>query len=265
MLSIIDSNGVERWLGNNISYAPRMKWPVYGDVPNTPMVPRSQWKPVDLRSWTPKVVKDQDGIGACNAFATCTAMECCRKQLGLKHVPLSCGWLYGNINGQQDQGSMLEDALEWVMSKGVCPASVVGELEWQRNQWPANAAEEAKPYRMLEAFWCPTFDHLASAALAGFFLNLGIMWGDNFTPDRDGWLPASPRGGGGHSIVGCGLAERNGRWGMWMKNSWGPGWGIDGGYAIIPEEGFRGPVGGWWACRSVVTEDAGDLPAPRTA
>lgn len=245
----------------DVGQPPRYAHKVYGDDKDTELIPRSKWKPVTLRQWTPKV-KDQDGIGACNAFATITAMESARNVAGLPYVQLSCGYLYGSINGGSDRGSMLEDALEHMTKVGSCPTSMVGDLSWRQSSWPAGVKEAAIPFRFLEYWWCPTFDHLASAAQKGFFLNLGIMWG-NFRPDSDGWIAPSG-GGGGHSILGCGLHERNGKWGLEMKNSWGQ-WGMnwDGsyGYAVLDENHFRGPVGGWWAVRSVVTE-GGDIPAP---
>lgn len=264
MLSIIDENGYERFLGNLEPASGLMRsWPIYGDAGVGKVLPRSQWKPIDLSAYT-SPVKDQDGVGACNAFATINAAEACRRMAGLPFVKLSTGYLYGSINGQQDRGSMLEDALDWMLQNGTCLASTVPELAWRRGQWPASAATEAKAYRFLEAWTCPTFDHLASAIQMGFFLDLGIMWG-NYRPDSEGWLTGGG-GGGGHAILGCGLVERSGRWGLLMKNSWGK-WGLakngdDYGYAVIPEEMFRGPVGGWWAVRSMTDEGAGELPTP---
>lgn len=257
-------DGAPRKLGNKIPpvRGPPITAKLYGSTPDTPLIPRSQWKEIDLSAYLPDV-KDQDGVGACNAFATVTAVEATRNLHGLSYVRLSPGYLYGNINGGRDDGSMLEDGLAWMTQHGTCEAKTVPELSWRKSAWPAGAAAEAKQYVVLEAYLCPTFDHYASALQSGFFGIEGILWFHNFNVDRDGWLPSRGTGGyGGHALCGYGLAQRNGVWGVRTRNSWGPRWG-QGGNCVIPESLFSGPVGGWWAVRATVQTPA-DWP-PRTA
>lgn len=236
-------------------------WPVYGDFPQTPMIPRSQWKPVSYNKYFP-AVKDQDGIGACNAFDTVNIVQGCRNMAGLPDVDLSCGYLYGNINGQQDQGSMLEDALAWMVEHGTPPSSIVGDLSWKKSTWPANASKEAANYRVVQAYWCPTFDHLGSAIQSGFLCSVGIMWADGDNVDSDGWIPTNPRGSqGGHAIARGSLENRNGKWGLGGPNSWSPRWGVAG-YMTIPENRFGSQVGGHWAVKVVSDFGGSDAPSP---
>lgn len=258
MLSFIDSTGHERFLGN-INAPLKVQWRTYGDDPTTPMIHRDKWKPISLKPWT-SPVRDQDGIGSCNAHAIITALESCRRFAGLDTPLLSPGHLYGRINGGRDQGSTLEDGMAEIRDVGVCTAAKCPELEWRRRT--PESIDECKLYRMTEVWLCPTFDHLASAILSGYHCVIGIPWHDNFEPDRDGWLPSSPRGrSGGHALCRDGLAQRGGQWGLDGPNSWGTRWGKDG-YCVIPESLFRGPIGGWWAARVSVQED-GDLPVAK--
>src|SRR5262245_32811573 len=99
-------DGSVRRLGNN-SIGVRMlaRAGVYGDIPETPMIQRAQWTEVTLEEFLPEV-HDQDGVGACNCFATITCAEGCRNMQGLPPIALSPGWLYGRINGGHDNGSM---------------------------------------------------------------------------------------------------------------------------------------------------------------
>jgi hypothetical protein len=264
-LHTVTVNGREFRLGNNppaSETALQVKWPVYGGVEETPLVPRAAWKPISLRPVMPQI-KDQDGVGACNAFATCSIVEACRAFVGLPPVRLSPGYLYGNINGQRDEGSLLEDALRWMADHGTCTADTVPELAWRKRDWPPHAAAEAAHFRVAEAFLCPTFDHIASALQRGFFVNMGVAWHEGDSPDPDGWLPESPRGQwGGHAIAGCGLVKRGSQWGIQFANSWGEGWGA-GGFGILPERRFQGPIGGWWAVRAVTFPEQGDVPLPQ--
>jgi hypothetical protein len=237
----------------------------FGSAPNVPVIPRPQWKPVNLETFLPPV-HDQDGIGACNAFASITACEAGRAQAGLPYVPLSPGFLYGAINGGSDNGSMLEDGMEWMSTKGTVKVSTVGYLDWRtgrRNMNNPTYLQEAASYRTIEVYECPTFDHIASALQQGFFIVEGLMWYNNFTPDREGWLPARGSGGaGGHALCGYGLAQRNGVWGIRTRNSWGSSWGV-GGNCVIPESLFDNRIGGYWAVRAVAqTPDGTPIPVP---
>ncbi len=217
------------------------------------VIPRNEWSDVDMSHLVPKIL-DQDGQGACNAFAAVQTIHVLRKQVGLPFVELSPGNLYGRINGGVDRGSLISDAIKTLEKEGVCTAATVPPLKWQQRYWPSNWKEEAKRFRILEAWDCPSFDHLASAILLGFPVNLGILVGNNFNPDRDGWIPDYRGGGGGHAMCGIGLAFHRSRntWGIKVANSWGERWGM-GGFGWIPESYFkRTPFTDGWAVRGVV-------------
>lgn len=263
-------NHKERWLGNNMlpGHKPVKFKGVYGDFPNQPMLTRNQWRPVSYSRWVPEVL-DQDGVGACNAFCTILIMHMMRAMAGLPYLRLSTGYLYGNINGQQDQGSNLEDALNWMKEKGTVPQSMVDMLEWRKRDWPSGCAVEAKKNRILEAYWCPSFEHVASASTSGYLCNLGLWWGDNDNPDSNGRLPErDPRNGGGHSVPGIGIAPAPGsstKWDALSCNSWGRDFGDDGRFKI-PESRLTADMStGMWAIVAASAEDEQlppDLPTP---
>jgi hypothetical protein len=245
---------------------PKLKWTVYGTTPETPMIPRSEWKEVDLEAYLPPV-HDQDGRGQCNASATCTCIEGSREIAGQSYDYLSAGDLYSQINGGRDQGSTLEDGLAAALHNGVATVKLVPYVWDGRNHGRDSAVTaERMKYRVTEAYLCPTFDHLASALQQGFLVVHGLMWRDNFKPDSDGWLPTQGRGGaGGHALCGYGLAARNGSWGIKTRNSWGVTWGM-GGNCVIPESLFGNQITGYWAIRSVTrTADPFDASGVRRA
>jgi C1A family cysteine protease len=270
MMSVV-IDGKERFLGNNspIGEEPKKFRAVFGDSPNQQLYTRDQWKVTSYSKHIPEVL-DQDGIGACNAFCTVQNMHVNRSQMGLPFVRLSPGYLYGCINGQRDEGSNLEDALNWMKDNGTVPQTMVDMLTWRKGQWPSGCAEKAKENRILEAFWCPTFDHCASAVMCGYTLNLGMWWTNSDNPDSNGWLPRSGRGGGGHSIIGIGLFPQPGRqtWGLQSCNSWGASFGQNGRF-FIPEERLSGEMSsGMWAIAAASVEPTNlppDLPPLVTA
>jgi hypothetical protein len=254
MISFIDDNGVERFLGNLVptrAVNEILQAPIYGDTSECPMLARSEW-PGNCRTSLEDAflppVHDQDGIGMCNASATAAAIEAARATQGLPYVALSGGDLYGRINGGSDRGSMLEDGIRAATTKGVAPVSACPYLDWRRR---AVTDDQRAPYRVLKAYLCPTFDHMFSASIAGFELIVGLMWG-NFKTDSDGWLTGGG-GGSGHALYSYAPMMRNGKYGLATQNSWTPNWGVNG-RCVIPESFFGSAIGGWWAVGSVVDE-----------
>ncbi len=265
---IIDSNGVERMLANltpPAGYVCR-SFPLYGDTADTPMIPRSQWPALIAAMGNPfesdylSPTHDQQDVGQCNADATTSMAESARMKQGLPLVMLSAADLYHQVNRGRDEGSLLEDAMAAMLKAGVGTRETSGAV-WKRTHKPAPAAER-KRFRFLEVFVAPTFDHFMSGLIAGFDGNTGIMWGNNYEPDGDGWLPETPTGGGGHSLHSYKPAVRQGRGGVQFgcatKNSWADRWGVKG-RCIIPENAYRGPVGGWFLVRAI-TDEGGVVP-----
>lgn len=250
-------------------------WKVYGDYPQTPLIPRSQFEELTARFATfdkpghPNLqyVHDQDGVGQCNCDATVTGGEFVRSVQGLEFVELSAADLYDRINGGSDRGSLLEDATREMVNVGVGTAKTSGKL-WKRGYFNGPApADERALFKMPEVYLCPTFDHLYSASLCGFGIISGVMWYNNYTPDPGtGWLPLiGSGGGGGHAVFGYKPTMRKFGsrtiFGIWHQNSWATTWGL-GGQCVFPESMYTGPVGGWWAIRTA-TDGGGDVPAPR--
>ncbi len=257
----IQEAGESRRLGTlapAVAGEPRNLSRVFGDVNAGTLIPRSQWQPVRFRGFFPEI-KNQQNIGMCNCSATGNVVEACRRLAGLAHVDLSAGDLYRRVSGGVDRGSLLEDALQETMTNGIAPVSDVPYLDWRRK---VESPDRVK-YRITEALWCPTFDHVASALQQGFLVDIGVWWYGRDPVDGDGWLSPSGAGGrGGHAICACELAERNGKWGVGIVNSWGGSWGQHG-FGVLPEirveEGCR--VFQAWACQTVADE-GGTMPPP---
>lgn len=217
-------------------------FPVAGTVDACPILPRSQWSECSIRHkvWT---VIDQNPQNSCCPSATTGAAMLLREIAGEKRILLSQGSLYGQINGGRDNGANIEDALEAMMKTGVCPASRIDPQDWQGRDWPSDWKAEAKKFRILEAFDCPTFDAVASAVQRSLPVVFGVFWG-----------------AGGHAITAVGLKQIGGSWNLEFLNSWGASWG-DGGLGFLPEAKCGGIKNfGAFAVRSVTISGDEQLP-----
>lgn len=251
-------------LGNNKPAALQYEWVEYGTTPSAPLIPRSQWMelmgdtpPDDFDPFVP-YVHYQNGVGQCNADAAVAAFEYTRLKQGLPPIELSAADMYARINGGQDNGSILEDAMRELLARGVGTSATAG-LIWKRGQQLASDAERAR-FKALEVFLCPTFDHVFSAALRAFGGVSGVMWG-NYGVGSDGWLTLGGGPYGGHAVFSYKptyrrKADGSIEYGIWHQNSWAARWGKSG-RCVFPESLYhRGNIGGWWALRSVTDEGA---------
>jgi hypothetical protein len=217
-------------------------FPIAGTVEDCPIFPRSEWAECSIRhkAWT---VIDQNPQNSCCPSATCGAAMMLREMAGEERILLSQGSLYGQINGGRDGGASIDDALEAMMTTGVCSAAVIGPQDWQGRDWPSDWKTEARKFRLLEAFDCPTFDAAASAVVRGMPVVFGVYWG-----------------AGGHAITAVGLKRLDSGWGLEFLNSWGAAWG-DGGFGVLPEAKCAGIRSfGAFAIRSVTIPGDEVLP-----
>jgi hypothetical protein len=234
-LPVIDAGGEPRKLGC-LPTPPILKgsFPLFGD--RVKVIPRDKWEACDRRHLVRRVF-DQDGIGSCASESTTQTLEIARSIAGNDDVKLSPANLYGRVNGGRDAGSTLGENLREIQNRGVCTEDLVGHLDWR--QWNTSGWEkEGKRYRVTEIYLCNSFDAIISAVLLGFPVVYGVMVGNNFNPDSDGWLPDYTGGSGGHAMTGIDVGKRGGKWGLGTVNSWSTGWG-DAGYCYLPESYFR--------------------------
>lgn len=214
-------------------------------LPRFPMapLPRSQWKEVSYRYLAAPIL-DQDGHGSCVGHGSCTAFDVAWRLGGGTPQPFSACFLYGLINGGQDQGAVVSDALEALKSSGIALETEVPEGMIYKRQFPASSFQTANRFKILEAYAVDNFDLIASAVQLGFPVSFGIEIGQAFEPDSQGIIPDQRGGGGGHCMAGIGLRQLNGRWYIEVQNSWGTRWGQSG-YCFMPESYFGRGTDAW--------------------
>lgn len=221
-----------------LSY-PGQHLPIFGSLATAPLLSRSEMHDVDLSPMDAPTL-DQGDQSSCTGCGFATAFRHLRKVANLSVDSLAWSTLYGPCNGGSDAGSPLDAVLAQLMQVGICPQRVGGEdfidpFNWQgfyNATWPEHWANVAAGYRLLEAWDCPSFDHVLSALHAGFVCPLGVFW----------------PGGGGHCVTAVGWDNHASQ--FKIQNTWGPHWGQNG-YGWLPERlGLQGvPYFGAFALR----------------
>lgn len=210
-------------------------------------IPRAQWKEIDSRAKYPAAewVYDQDGYGACVGNGSTAALRKIRRLSGMTDVRLAPGCTYAQINGGRDQGAVISDSLTALQQTGTVSAKSLGSDQDPHftRQLPSGWKNEAKRFRIEEAYHLDTFDDMATAIQLGYLIVYGMQVGNNFEAFSPDGVAGVSRGVGNHCMHADGLKKLpNGRWALDNVNSWGATWGPwKNGRCYLVEEHFAPP------------------------
>lgn len=186
-------------------------------------------------------MRNQGGLGKCNASSNASGMEQVREQQGFKHVELNDCFTYMQVNGGADQGSTLPSTFDNLQKVGVAPYRLqVGGMTktfpndvFKRSQVNAElynqAQVEASRFKGVRFLKLPLgdFRKFCLAAATCIARGLPIVWawhvGNNGSRLNSGYMQCS-NGPGNHSNL-----IHSGKWvgGSELvhpdnQNSWGP-------------------------------------------
>lgn len=204
---------------------------------------------IDLRASCPPI-RNQEGIGACTAFAATELFDFVRrKHDSVKWMPSPLFTYYAtrlaDKKEDQDSGASVRDALKSTVRDGVSMERLWPYIPSSYNERPPQAAwDNAEKHQTLEYLKLDDFDKnvwlncLNDGYPFIFGLNLyasffdpifSLLGGFMQEPDRD-----SEKLVGGHCMMAVGyLKNYNGKEYLIAQNSWGPDWGAAG-YCYIP-------------------------------
>jgi len=179
--------------------------------------------------WGDDWIKDQDGIGACQGYASASAIERARWMRGLEHVKLSGDYAYALVNGGRDNGSQLANGLRACQESGYAPESTPGlkRWEWRPTRIPAAAHQAAKRYRGFEGYVATTEAGLYSGLAQGFVGVIAVHVAGAYSRlDRHG-ISMGGNGVGNHAVCVDDLVYDAAFGGLKIDspNSWKLSWG----------------------------------------
>lgn len=205
-------------------------------------------------------IQDQGQYGSCNGWAGSGVLTRARVRRGLKPVQLSGAYLYSLINGGQDRGSMLDDGMQALTSKGCATLGTVKANQIYPSKYDKSKANrEASRFKAFECYQINSQEGLWTALALGFDVVVAVHAGNSFSQiDRNG-VAGVNNGNGNHAVLADGLLYAGGEIVADGANSWGTRWG-DKGRMLLRWKHFQQTIGihRFYAIRS--TTDGDDSP-----
>lgn len=201
--------------------------PQYGS--SNPVFPEKEWYNLNRRNifggkdW----ILDQNGYNSCVANGGAGCYRRIRVLAGMKDVKLSPGFLYGWINGGQDEGASVPSILGALEKHGCAPFSLMGQTPFYPRQYKPEAVEEAVHYKLQDGYRCSTWDEAISALLTGrYVIAYGIQVGPTFYKFDQYGVAGHTDGPSNHCMMADGVKKLpDGRIVLDNVNSWGYNFG----------------------------------------
>jgi len=208
---------------------------LFGSPYNAPVLPSS----IDLSSNFP-IPGDQGQQNSCVGWATAYALKSYQERLEMgwllntkEHV-FSPAFVYNQINGGEDNGSSMIEALELIRDKG---AATLATMPYDVNDYTTQpnyqATQEAAKYKAIGFQKLNDILSIKSALANRSPVIAGISLYDSIYSVREVYNSATGSYLGGHAITITGYDDNKYGGAFKIINSWGQGWG-DNGYFWMP-------------------------------
>lgn len=153
-------------------------FPVLGEPGTPPLVDPSEWEKWRETSFAPHVWHKitQAKQNSCTGCACAGVMITSREARDLPRIIFSQASIYGFEDSdltprRRDNGMNIDVALQILQNVGICSVDIIEQYDWAgygRGTWPDDWKEHAKQNRIVEAWDCPTGEHIVSAVMRGF-------------------------------------------------------------------------------------------------
>ena len=207
-------------------------------------------------------IKDQRSHGSCNGFAAAAALTRARIRRRLPRVDLSGAYIYSLINGGRDSGSLLEDGMKVMQSRGIATESTVGwDAIYPSRYDRAKADAEAERFKGFECYAVKSKEGLWTALALNFDVVVAVHAGNAFMRLDSQGVCGVDSGPGNHAVAVDGLVWIDGQPVATGYNSWNTSYGNQG-RMLMTWRHFSQPFGYhvFYAIRSTGDDTQGDNP-----
>lgn len=208
------------------------------------LIPRDKWQPIHRRNeLDTKFILDQKSSSACTGYSAAHLLMRLRAMRGMTFQKLSGSFIYSQINGGRDNGSVIIEAASTLEEIGTCLESQFNFPKIFDKDVTDEMVETAERFKLSKFLTCDTFDEVGTAIQMGLLPQFPIQVGSNFEKFDNG-VAGYAKGYGNHSVGSDGMAFISGRWCLDVPNTWNATWGpFKNGRCYVEERAFGG-VGG---------------------
>lgn len=233
------------------------------------LMDESQYVDVDLSSeFGAEFGVNQQSSNGCTGFASVGALMEARAQQGMPFQELSGAYLYSQINGGRDAGSVITDAATQLLNGGTCLRSQFDIPKVFANQASPECRTTAQRFRanVIVTVW--TWAEICHAMQKRWKVIVPLCVGAPYERFSNEGVAGYTPGGGNHAVRINGMKRLSDGWNLMSRQTWYPTWGpFKNGYYYVSRKAIEGagyPQDGY-AIVDVVYDPQGDLPpAPGT-
>lgn len=232
MPDIIDHNGNLYYTGMipataKLSFAPRFS-PVASKAEIVDLIQaptRIKKRDIFGASW----IKNQESLGSCNGQAAAGALQRALWLAGREKETLSGEFLYSQMNGGHDRGSMLDDGMKLIRDVGAPPYKDRHRMKYKSSDFTPEDFRDANERKAFEVLGVDTELELAEGLAKGAVGVVAVHADNNFMKlDSNGIAGGNSRGAGNHAVGVDDVKIVNGELCFDFFNSWSTNYGDQG-------------------------------------
>jgi C1A family cysteine protease len=267
MSDVIDHNGQLYYTGMipaaaKLSFAPRYS-PVASKAEIVDLIQSpTRVKKRDL--FGASEIKDQESLGSCNGFAAAGALQRALWLAGRDKENLSGEFLYSQMNGGRDAGSMLDDGMKLIKDVGAPPYKDRHRLKYKSSDFTPEDFRDANERKAFEVLGVDTELELAEGLAKGAVGVVAVHANNSFMKlDKNG-IAGGANGPGNHAVLVDDVTIKDGMLCFDHANSWGLNYGDQGRAYLTWDKHLKQPnqYHYFYLITAARTTNTDDIPEP---